>query len=347
MRLFGQGWTLLFGPDDAGASGGGEAAPSVTPTNPAAPATPASSAPANKDLGFDSGSAGEAMAQKFFNDQQAEESGKTPETTGETVADQGNDSPAEFNDEPAKPAVAPAVAQPAQGGTDYKAVVEGYAQLVSQYQARMAEMEQRFNAQQAPVVPAPTEAAFDLEAWQKSVDADPAKAIGVAAEHYMGPKLKALQGEIDQYKAHVQQQEQVRAEENFRLRIENQQKAVEQKYPDFKPGSPIYKATYAWCAENAQWLKQVAMTNPNFNPVDHAYTQVAYPILAQKLKAQEGKLIDKRAQAVSVKPGSTASVPTPANGNPAQQAAAKLAQKGEPVPQWMVDLMSRSVEKYS
>lgn len=270
--------------------------------------------------------------------------------SGQEMADEFNKLEAEpQNDSPAEPAPVepaaeiptvddsqelkpvPAVAEPQ--APDYTAERMQYLNVIAQLQEQI-----RANQPKAPAPEQPKPLTVDEldRVWKE----DPIKAMQLAA--MASPEVKALREQVEKFN----QAEAERAEQAFANRIHSQEQAVAQKYPDFKPGSPTFTAALNFVRQNQGWLRQVANQDPNFNVVEHAYRQVAFDLLTAQKRAQDQKLVDKRAKAGSVKPGGTAPV-TPASGSYARDAASDMANKGEVVPDAWVTNMEKALARYS
>jgi hypothetical protein len=209
--------------------------------------------------------------------------------------------------------------------------------MFQQYiQRQNAELEQLRRAQQS--APPPEAQKFNVDEWKKLVETDPVKAIQQAALMGVNPKLQSLEQKLAQA-------EQFKQEQMFDQRMNSFQNDCQRKYPDFKPGSPLYQAAYTYVQKNAEWLKETAIKYPNFNPVEAAIRHVSYDFLLQKNKAQDSKLVDKRKRSATVVPSTTAPV-VPAGVSSARAAAAELAAKGEGVPEKWVQAMERAAKKH-
>jgi hypothetical protein len=219
----------------------------------------------------------------------------------------------------------------------FEKITAGYAALAEQ---QRQELEQLRNAQRqtsnVPVKPA----GFDVNEWKKLVEQDPVKAIQMAALH--DPKFTAMEQRLQAF----EQAEQQRQTEAFARRVDAQAYDVQVRYPNFKPGTPEYQATYQFVQANAAWLKQVAQSNANFNPIEHAYKVVSHDLLAQKNKVQSQKLVDKRSKSVTVRPGATTPV-VPSGTSAARAAAADLATKGSVIPDSWVEAAERAEKKFA
>jgi hypothetical protein len=284
-----------------------------------------------------------------FDPAEGEASGGEPiaEPTGadlarEFAAQEAAETPAEST--PAEPAAEPEVPTvadeqevvPNKDQEYFDRLRQGYDALIAQQNEEIA----RLRAQHTQAVQTPKPAGFDMAEWKKLVDTDPLKAIQVAARH--DPEISQLRSELEQFKKDKAES----AERAYVERVDMQTKQVEQKYPDFKPGTPLYGATYNWVAQNAQWLRSVSQANPNFNPVEHAYKQVAFDLMIQKSKVQDQKLVDKRNRSVTVRPGATTPV-VPSGTSAARLAAADQASKGNVIPDAWVEAAERAEKKYS
>lgn len=218
--------------------------------------------------------------------------------------------------------VVPQAASPAAPEVDPQAERLAEQQKYLQTIARLQDELRQRGAPPKPVEPSNELTLEQLnELWLKN----PIEAMRRAAA--TDPETLALKAQLKKF----EQVEQGRAEQAFADRINFQQKQVEQKYPDFKQGSVAYNAAFNYLLQNRHWLQDVARKDSDFNLVEHCYRQVAFDLLQQKAKAQEQKLVDKRRQSATVKPGGTAAV-THSGDNVARAAAADLAQKGEAIP---------------
>lgn len=203
---------------------------------------------------------------------------------------------------------------------EYLAKEARYLEAITRLQDQLRDLSGR-----VPQKPAQQEDELTLEQLNELWAKNPMEAMRRAA--MSSPEAKAMREQLQRFEA----AEQRRAEQAFADRINLQQKQVEQKYPDFKPGSVPYNAAYNYLLQNRGWLQNVARQDPNFNLVEHCYRQVAFDLLQQKNTAQAQKLVDKRVKSATVRPGGTAAV-THSGSNAARAAAADLAQKGEVIP---------------
>lgn len=211
----------------------------------------------------------------------------------------------------------------------YEAQQAQYLQVIAQLQAQMQQV-----AQPKPVPP-PPEKELTIEELNELWKKDPLAAMRMAAT--TSPEVREMRKVIEQF----QKAEEQRTEQAFADRVNAQQKAVEAKYADFKPGTPIFNAAYKFVLDNRDWLRQVAESNPSFNVIEHAYKQVAFDMREALVKAQNKKLVDKRAKSGSVKPGGTSPV-TPSSGSAPRDAASELAQNGTPVPDSWVEAAEKA-----
>lgn len=224
---------------------------------------------------------------------------------------------------------------------DYRAQYEqektAYLEAIASLQDQIKHLYEQRAAQ--PAVQKPEEKELTLEELNELWKKNPIEAMRRAA--LSDPSFRSVNQQLEHYK----KLEERRTEESFQNRINAQAEECVKKYPDFKPGSAVYNAAFNYVVQNRGWLRNVALQDPKFNVAEHAYRQVAFDFLSQKSKAQEQKLVDKRAKSASVKPGATASV-TPASGSAARDAASDLAEKGTPVPEAWVAGMERALARY-
>lgn len=212
-----------------------------------------------------------------------------------------------------------------------QAINEGMREIVKQLQ------EQRAAAQ--PAKPAGYLGYADQKTFERAYAEDSNKAMAQVVANAIKSNPDIAKGIVD---PHLQPLYEQRHQERLQSHYQN----LVGKYAEAKDGTPEHNAT-AQLIESNPWVVEAAKSNPNVNFAELMFKAANYDLLAQKVKATDTKLVDKRAKSATVKTGTNAKA-VRAEGATREDniraAIAHLAEQGHNFPESMIKGMTQALD---
>jgi hypothetical protein len=202
-------------------------------------------------------------------------------------------------------------------------------------------LERAIQARQQPA----RAAGFDEAQYQKLLQISPDKAMAYLVESGLKANPNALKSILQPYEQKLANIEERHADEEYRRKMDADYAQLAMRFPEAKQGTPEYSAAEKFWQEN-EWCGDLAKAYGQVNAQEIAFKVANFDIVAQKLRAMEAKLVDKRNKSATVKstPARPASV---TDSNPARAAAEYMAAQGKPVPDYLVNQMERAMADLS
>jgi hypothetical protein len=226
----------------------------------------------------------------------------------------------------------------------FQSEAESQGRIASGYKALIAQM--RAAPAQAPQIPGANGKGYfgyqSQDAYNAAYQADPQSAVNTMIRHAVlnDPELKkqlidpVIQEQLQPVQQHMNEQ-----------RLSAQTQDFYSRFPDAKAG-PLNAASVSYLNANP-WVMGIQSLAPQANLPEVIYKLATYDILAQQVKAANGKVQQHAASAGTARPGSGGrAVPKDDSPRASVLAAAEEARaQGVEVPQHMIEAAVRSMER--